>query len=470
MLVVLVLGLGATATWMVGAWGTAGLIWLGAGSKAPILAAVGCGLGLTIPPLWGALRLLRATAAAKPHRPTVTLSLLGLWSATLVSVLLLAVGPRTGAVLQQHGDWWLFDRGPSLAPVLDRVASVLAAPATAEAVTAADGAALALDTGVSVDAPAEPMSAKEVFEARADSVVLVRVQGAPKGMLASLMPWVDGHGSGFVVSSEGLIVTNHHVIDGAVRARVEFRDGSHATPILLAEDKGNDLALLKVDAVPAVAPLAAASAEVGDAAIAIGAPLGMAFTLTEGIVGGARNMGGTAFLQMQTPVAPGSSGGPLFDDRGRVVGVNTAVQGPGMNLAVDVSHVRKLLQRDREEVALDTLQPTAEVLDLGLQTGTMHPTTEETARSILVAVARGLQQCVEGVAVAEGTTVSVSDTGSTSEALPSEVTGCLDGKLRMLPLWALPSILEVEQADVLTASIHGIPDAPVIGLRVPLQP
>ncbi|RYZ04924.1 MAG: trypsin-like serine protease [Myxococcales bacterium] len=210
------------------------------------------------------------------------------------------------------------------------------------------------------EAEAEAESpAGKVYRERAGSVVVLHAHiPAPKdGMMAKLydklgVTYGESLGSGFVVDAAGLIVTNHHVVEGATSLQVVTQDGSRYEEVtLLREEPKHDLALLSVPAQGlAVTPLfKGKDVTIGARAIAIGSPLGFEYTLTEGIVSQLRNIDGTRFLQMQTAIAPGSSGGPLFDDRGAVIGVNTATGGAaGLSLAVHFSEVQKLLAAPRK--------------------------------------------------------------------------------------------------------------------------
>ena len=141
-------------------------------------------------------------------------------------------------------------------------------------------------------------------------------------------------GSGVILRSDGLVVTNHHVIDGAEEVRVVLSDRSeHAADIVLI-DPQTDLAFLQLDAVDGALPvldLADSDAvQVGDLVLAIGNPFGVGQTITLGIVSAqARSAAGIAdfnfFIQTDAAINPGNSGGALIDIDGRVVGINTAI-------------------------------------------------------------------------------------------------------------------------------------------------
>lgn len=143
-------------------------------------------------------------------------------------------------------------------------------------------------------------------------------------------------GSGFIIDAEGYVVTNNHVIEGADEIDVVMSDGSVLAAKLVGADEDVDLALLKVE--PRT-PLTAVpwgnsdQADVGQWVVAIGNPFGLGGTVTAGIISArARDIGAGSyddFIQTDAAINKGNSGGPLFNLRGEVVGVNTAIISPG---------------------------------------------------------------------------------------------------------------------------------------------
>ncbi len=139
-------------------------------------------------------------------------------------------------------------------------------------------------------------------------------------------------GSGFIISADGLIVTNNHVIEGAEEILIFLQDGTRLAAELVGADDKTDLAVLKVDTereLPFVSFGDSDSAEVGDWVMAIGNPFGLGGSVTLGIVS-ARNRDIQAgpydnFIQTDASINQGNSGGPLFDMEGNVVGINTAI-------------------------------------------------------------------------------------------------------------------------------------------------
>jgi len=168
------------------------------------------------------------------------------------------------------------------------------------------------------------------------------------------IPVGTGHGSGFVVSRVGLALTNAHVVgtgDGSVR--LQLADGRSVTGRVLRVDRETDVALIQLDAgdYPAAPIGSSQSLKVGDAVFAIGTPLNERFsrTVTKGVVSAFRTDGGRRLIQSDVSVHPGSSGGPLLDDRGRVVGLALAGVmaggriGVGLNTFVPIEEAWKAL-------------------------------------------------------------------------------------------------------------------------------
>ncbi len=182
-------------------------------------------------------------------------------------------------------------------------------------------------------------SAREVARTAFKSVVLL-VMNDSNGQPLSL-------GSGFFISN-GIIATNAHVIDGASSGTAKLVGDTHTLSILgtVALDRYADLALLKVDSsAPSLVLGATSNPSVGDNVYVVGNPLGLEGTFSEGIISGIRQVGSDSILQMTAPISPGSSGGPVMDSTGAVIGVSVATfqNGQNLNLAVPVSYLSKLL-------------------------------------------------------------------------------------------------------------------------------
>lgn len=140
-----------------------------------------------------------------------------------------------------------------------------------------------------------------------------------------------GNGSGIIWSSDGSIVTNSHVARGS-HLRVQLWDGREFDAAVASRDPHHDLAALSIDTtnLPAASVADSSRVRAGELAIAIGNPLGFVGALTTGVihaVGPVRGLGAQSWVQADVRLAPGNSGGPLADAKGRVVGVNTLVAG-----------------------------------------------------------------------------------------------------------------------------------------------
>lgn len=166
-----------------------------------------------------------------------------------------------------------------------------------------------------------------------------------------------GLGSGVIVSSDGYILTNNHVIDGADQIEVTLSDGRQAPATLVGRDPDTDLAVLHVDLknLPVITFGNDTQAHVGDVVLAIGYPFGVGQTVTQGIISalGRSQLGINTFenfIQTDAAINPGNSGGALVDAQGNLIGVNTAIFSRtggslGIGFAVPVSTARNVLQQ-----------------------------------------------------------------------------------------------------------------------------
>ncbi|MRG95990.1 trypsin-like peptidase domain-containing protein [Polyangium spumosum] len=186
-------------------------------------------------------------------------------------------------------------------------------------------------------------------EARSDPH-RVRAGGTSRSIERSL-------GSGFIVSPDGLVVTNAHVVHGAERVRVQLADGREFEAKILGEDEKLDVALLAMRGASGLPVAELGTSEVlrvGDYLVAIGSPFGLRHTVTLGIVSAKERVLGLGpfdhLIQTDASINPGSSGGPLFDGRGRVVGVSTVIhaRGQGIGFAIPIDDVRAVIPELRD--------------------------------------------------------------------------------------------------------------------------
>jgi putative serine protease PepD len=169
----------------------------------------------------------------------------------------------------------------------------------------------------------------------------------------------EATGSGVVVDKQGDILTNAHVVAGAQQITITFSDGQTARGQVAGVDNSRDLAVVKVsvsqDRLHPVTLGDSSRVQVGDEALAIGSPFGLAGTLTEGIISGlnrtstAQNGRGlTGLIQTDAAINPGNSGGALLNSQGALIGINESIQSPvegnvGVGFAVPINSAKQLL-------------------------------------------------------------------------------------------------------------------------------
>jgi len=166
-------------------------------------------------------------------------------------------------------------------------------------------------------------------------------------------------GSGVIVSPEGYILTNNHVVDGATDVRVTLSDKREFQARVVGTDPKTDVAVLKIDG-SSLSPITigdSSKAEVGDTVLAIGDPFGVGETVTKGIISatGRTNLGIEAyedFIQTDAPINPGNSGGALINDRGELIGINTAIitHGSGGNQGIGFAIPSNLARTVLDEI------------------------------------------------------------------------------------------------------------------------
>src|SRR5215469_15374209 len=179
--------------------------------------------------------------------------------------------------------------------------------------------------------PSNPLSLRTMFKQIQNSVV--QITSKPPNPQS---PNTSTSGSGFVYDNQGHIVTNSHVVGGAVEMDLTFPDGNKYTANVIADDINNDIAVLQIsqNTTKPLKPLVLGNSSevgVGDTVIAIGNPFGLSDTMTTGIVSGIDRsvpVDGEIIpnaIQTDAPINPGNSGGPLLDTKGEMIGMNTAI-------------------------------------------------------------------------------------------------------------------------------------------------
>jgi serine protease Do len=193
---------------------------------------------------------------------------------------------------------------------------------------------LSLIGTVCADEPAPKLTPEQIAQIAVSSVVVIR---SPTGL-----------GSGFVAAADGKIVTNFHVIEGATQASIITSDRVEHTDVeVIALDKAHDLAVLRIRT-QKLKPLTlgdSSLAKAGEHVVAIGNPLGLGGTISDGLLSAIRELPNLTVLQISAPISRGSSGGPVFNDHGEVIGVSTFLLSGGQNLnfAIPIDIVKPML-------------------------------------------------------------------------------------------------------------------------------
>lgn len=204
--------------------------------------------------------------------------------------------------------------------------------------------------------PKEPFSYREVVKATVPAVVSIesRAKARRGGNERSIEL---GFGSGVIVDSKGIVLTNNHVVDGADFVNVHLTDGRTFTSKDIVTDKKTDLAIVRIQAdkpLPFLALGDSDKMEVGDTVLAVGAPFGLTNSVTHGIISAkSRNLKLNLyedFLQTDAAINPGNSGGPLVNLAGKVIGINSAIKSrsggfQGVGLAVSSNLARTIMEQ-----------------------------------------------------------------------------------------------------------------------------
>ncbi len=265
------------------------------------------------------------------------------WAQTLLQAVIVAVAMAAGGVLAVN----LADRdGAPPAIVLEQPAATLP---VARVVTPPPEAT---ETAA---AAAVPFALPDVVNDVRRSVVGINIvtQGSTSSPFGSQPFRSEGEGAGIIIDREGHVLTNYHVVEGADEVTVKLWNGSVVRGSVVGFDHGNDLAVIRSSVQPQrLTPARFGDSDavrVGETVFAIGNPFSFDFTVTSGIVSGVgresgQNSSGRSIrgvIQIDAAVNPGNSGGPLFNARGEVIGVNTAIHNPtqqrvfvGVGLAV----------------------------------------------------------------------------------------------------------------------------------------
>ncbi len=310
-----------------------------------------------------------------------------------------------------------------------------------------------------------------------------------------------GSGSGVIISPDGFIVTNDHVIDGADTIIVTLADQQEYEASVVGRDPKTDLAVLKIKAkqtLPAAELGDSDQLNVGDWVVAIGNPFGLNHTVTSGIVSAKGRVIGAGpyddFIQTDASINPGNSGGPLFNLNGQIVGINTAIipQGQGIGFAIPVNITKTLLPQLMENgtvtrgylgVNIQTLTPDlAQALNLDTRQGALVSDVIPESPADHAGIQRGdiilnfngkdvgnsrdLAATVAGTPVGDTTEVQVLRNGQqqtlqlTIGALPGQGVSASEGSRTGQGQWGL----QLQNLTPEMARAHGLPDGQ--GVRV----
>jgi serine protease Do len=278
-----------------------------------------------------------------------------------------------------------------------------------------------------------------------------RFGGMPNGpgMRPTPQQPAQGLGSGFIVSPDGYIVTNAHVVDGASEVTVKLTDRREFTAKVIGTDKRTDIALIKIEAsnLPALDLSAQSAVKQGEWVIAIGSPFGFENSVSAGVVSGVHralpNGQMVPFIQTDVAVNPGNSGGPLLNAAGQVVGVNSQIYSRsggymGLSFAIPVDVATKVadqlkthgkVQHGRLGIGIQQLDQTlAQSFGLKDSNGALVGTVENDSPAAKAGFKAGdVIRKIDGVAVIDSTDVT-SRIGNSAPGTAIKVEVWRDGK------------------------------------------
>lgn len=228
-------------------------------------------------------------------------------------------------------------------------------------------------------------SAAEIAKKNGPAVVLIETLGE-RGE-------VTGQGSGFIVTPAGAIISNLHVIRGATKIRVKLPGGDMwLTDRIIAIDEVRDIAIIRIDGfnLPVVDLGDSDRTETGEPIVAISSPEGLANSLSTGIISGVRRLETHRVFQITAPISDGSSGGAVFDSKGKVIGIITGLMksGQNINFALPINYARGMIG-DEVRLTLAQLQPAKPAAPARIESTDDPPASEPRIDNAVDYVSRG---------------------------------------------------------------------------------
>jgi serine protease Do len=301
----------------------------------------------------------------------------------------------------------------------------------------------------------------------------------PGGGGGGAMPF-RGQGSGFIVSADGVVLTNAHVVRDAKQVTVKLSDRREFAAKVLGSDPATDIAVLKIDArgLPTVTLGDASAVQVGDWVLAIGAPYGFEQSATQGIVSAkGRSLPGDGvvpFIQTDAAVNPGNSGGPLFDAAGRVIGINAQIYSPsggfqGLAFAIPVDVALRVKDQIVAHGHVDHARLGVALQDLSAPLAASFGMKSPDG-ALVSSVTPGSAAARAGLKAGDVITAIDGDTVHVAGDVSSRIGGAKPGERMTLVLWRDKSRVDVPvtlgRAENATAQAATSADGEKLGLAL----
>jgi S1-C subfamily serine protease len=321
----------------------------------------------------------------------------------------------------------------------------------------------ALPAPIEAKSSTDPNLVNQIYRRDGQGVAFIEATEAPEESASPLNPFGEAEprgggvatGSGFLIDTEGHIVTNNHVVEGATKVTVKLgsEETSHTAEVVGA-DPATDVALLKVDEPAAkLHPLALGNStgvQVGDPVVAIGNPFGLDRTVTSGIVSALQRQiqapNGFSIshvIQTDAAINPGNSGGPLIDSAGRVIGINSQIQTGGGNGNVGIGFAVPI---DTAKEVVEQIEQHGEVKHayIGITGGSITPAI---AKALKLPVDKGVlvNEVVKG-SPADKAGIEGGDTEATIEGVQVSLGGDIFTEVDGKPIASMEDVIDAVNA------------------------